>query len=652
MHSGLLSRIFLTLSFVALCGCKIEVVVPPGGSVATESGSLFCAAGNNCAVEVSDLEFDEIFTATADSGYLFAGWKRREKGLFGGSTDSSVRWFTSIAEGNEFLESLLDADLVFYLEPIFFPVQNAAAAELDWPSYAQKIDQLASVYGSVPTRINLEQHWFESLQISPRHFTGREDTFTTAENPQQGVGYGSYISLGDDRQLVFYSNWSPTEPAAGAALALEYDGGVPVRLDIDRIEGATHSWVLDNGDGTKSVVFMGVDEGNISPDHNADAPTYAFNVETRQWVSTGIQTATHHSIPFDYDRDGDEDVVAQSWGPPFNTNYVLENLGGSYKAVQLATWGPSYINGMAIAPYHPDASNRLGIVVTDTFPLPELGIAPEYNALIQLAPDLRRIESAGQLPLPYFEREEFSGIQQVIPDWEGSVGLSHEVAARMMDIDQDGAIDIILSSLIWSDEKPVMVLQLLMQRNGRYVDETDSRLFNWNLMGGGAHRLDYADVNGDGFIDILASDNGIMWEVLDAAGVEDYSIAANARVLVNDGTGHFAVVAEQQIHGDYGYMPSYVFFLDEAGELNWSSMDTNGGNDVRVVTRSLNMKLSTGPNGIDPAQYGAPGFNEFYYLLHNEDVAAMVKAGEYSSGLHHYLAVGRAQERQVKASAP
>ena len=61
------------------------------------------------------------------------------------------------------------------------------------------------------------------------------------------------------------------------------------------------------------------------------------------------------------------------------------------------------------------------------------------------------------------------------------------------------------------------------------------------------------------------------------------------------------------------------------------------------------MELSTGPNGIDPAKYGAPGFNEFYYLLHNEDVANAVSNGSYVSGLAHYLAYGRAEGRASNA---
>ena len=53
------------------------------------------------------------------------------------------------------------------------------------------------------------------------------------------------------------------------------------------------------------------------------------------------------------------------------------------------------------------------------------------------------------------------------------------------------------------------------------------------------------------------------------------------------------------------------------------------------------MLFPTGPNGTNPDTLGVPGFNEFYYLLHNEEARAAVKSGEFESGLEHYLARGQ-----------
>ncbi|MEP5765563.1 MAG: hypothetical protein ABJ308_13275 [Halieaceae bacterium] len=111
---------FLTLSLVVvLSACKIEVVVPEGGTVATESGSISCRAGDPCIVDASTTDFDETFTAQADEGYEFAGWKDRAAGFYGGSLEPSVRLFTSIFAGNEAAEAFLLNDITFYLEAQF-----------------------------------------------------------------------------------------------------------------------------------------------------------------------------------------------------------------------------------------------------------------------------------------------------------------------------------------------------------------------------------------------------------------------------------------------------------------------------------------------------------------------------------------------------
>ncbi len=642
----LLPRFSLAIALVSLYACKVEVVVPEGGSVRTESGSLVCLSGQTCQVEVSDLFFDENFTATPGPGYRFGAWKNRDRGFFGGKETATVRLYTSPLEGIDLLMSILESDQVFFLEPVFYPAVVAASGPGDWPAYNAELEKLAQVYGERPTTINLDEFWYESLQIPADMFSTRYDELQTSEQPEHGVGYGSFVALDGNRQLVFYSNWVPGSASAGSALALEYDNGVPVRLDVMRNEGATHSWVLDNGDGSSSVVFMGVDEGKL-PDRS-DAPIIEYDIAGRVFRELGIRSASHSSVPFDYDADGDEDVVAQSWGPPFDTNFVLQNNGGTFEAVQLAQWGDA-ISGMSLAPYHVDASLKLGLVVTDAVPDARFGVDLKRNFTAELSADLSAVENVALLPTAYFDRPAFTDVPQVIPDWDNDVGKSHDVSAKVLDVDYDGDDDVVISSMIWSDEFPYVVLQILINRDGQWVDETDTRLFNWSLPGGGAHRVDFRDVNGDGFVDILVSDHGVPWRMLDSAGV-DHDVGGGSRVLVNDGTGHFAVVAHAQILGGDGFLPSHVPFMDAAGELNWAVMDTVGSNQVRVITRSLNMRLSTGPNGIDPADFGAPGFNEFYYLLHNADVVQAVRDGDYDSGLQHYLALGRNQGRA--ASAP
>ncbi|KAA1193181.1 hypothetical protein F0M18_04885 [Pseudohalioglobus sediminis] len=108
----------LLLAAFALSGCKIEIVVPNGGNVVSASGAYGCAQGERCIVEVSDIFFDETFIAEPRAGYRFAGWKKRDRGLCGGRL-GDCELETSAFEGNPVLMMFLEADEVFYLEPVF-----------------------------------------------------------------------------------------------------------------------------------------------------------------------------------------------------------------------------------------------------------------------------------------------------------------------------------------------------------------------------------------------------------------------------------------------------------------------------------------------------------------------------------------------------
>jgi plastocyanin len=177
--------------------------------------------------------------------------------------------------------------------------------------------------------------------------------------------------------------------------------------------------------------------------------------------------------------------------------------------------------------------------------------------------------------------------------------------------------------------------------------------------------MHFYDFNGDGYTDIYAEDSGCNWYA--AAGEpsipDDY--LCNGRLAVNDGTGHFIVIIETNQLNQLDYIrenfPRWAPFpgfspllgMTANKELFWSRINhdydepaVSGGDvvyngKVDVVTVKLNKMLSTGPNGVDPALRGEPGYNEFYYLLNNESAMDSVKAGEYPNGLEHYIAVGK-----------
>jgi len=114
-----LNLILIALASVALTACKIEIDVPTSGSVTTTSNAINCAAGATCTVDVSDIFFDETFEADPEPGFIFAGWKQKDRGFCGGLA-APCHLFSSFAAGNAILTAILeDPNEIFYLEPSF-----------------------------------------------------------------------------------------------------------------------------------------------------------------------------------------------------------------------------------------------------------------------------------------------------------------------------------------------------------------------------------------------------------------------------------------------------------------------------------------------------------------------------------------------------
>lgn len=112
-----------------LAACKIEVIVPEGGAVKSESGTYECEAGKTCEVSVTDIFFDEVFVAHPDDGMEFTGWKKRDRGFCGGNTKPCALT-TEAFEGQDHLTRFLEDDEeVFYLEATFAEASGNAACE-------------------------------------------------------------------------------------------------------------------------------------------------------------------------------------------------------------------------------------------------------------------------------------------------------------------------------------------------------------------------------------------------------------------------------------------------------------------------------------------------------------------------------------------
>ncbi|MBT4521318.1 MAG: right-handed parallel beta-helix repeat-containing protein [Halieaceae bacterium] len=116
-------EISILILLSVLAGCKLQIVVPVGGTVTTASGTYTCLAGEVCEIDVVDLLFDETFIAEPDSGYEFLEWKKKAGGRGFCATESSrqspCRLYTSFFANWPNLFAFLATDDVFYLEPAF-----------------------------------------------------------------------------------------------------------------------------------------------------------------------------------------------------------------------------------------------------------------------------------------------------------------------------------------------------------------------------------------------------------------------------------------------------------------------------------------------------------------------------------------------------
>ena len=558
-----------------------------------------------------------------------------------------------------------------------------------WAEYELKLSEVAEYFDPLPIGLNLESKWFKSISIPKSTFVSsrrgnREQTFEADHLMTAGVGYGNHLLMDNGNILVFYSNWDNYDPDMGNTYAVEYENqrildrngsadpsewvetyefeivGIASRI----IGGATRSHVLRNQDGSVSILTPGVDEAYAC----GISDSYVFDLQERTWQELGIVIGAHSSMTFDYENDGDDDVIAMNWagcgpqgkGTENGQPLIIRNLGKDrFDTVLLSN---NFLSPGSIAAFYQD-SETIGVIGGDGCSDLGPGIlspAHQFCSYI-LYYDANEISGepkyAEELPVPYFDR----------PLWRDALASgriasfyesSHEPQIVVADLNGDGLRDIVFLSMIWSSSDPVGVPQLLINKGGYYEDETDSRLFGWLMAGSMSHEIELLDVNGDGFKDLLLSDHGNGFDKLDKPRNNFNSrkyldIGQNTQVLVNDGTGHFYTQIHTQLFS--GCRGSDTPALGPDGRMLFMCINApntaNPGYEAEIRTTQLTRPLSTGPFGLDPADFGVPGFNEFFYLRTYPEALRAVELGEYASGLEHYLAVGGFSNNRINARA-
>ena len=548
-----------------------------------------------------------------------------------------------------------------------------------WNETNSYIESLKSVYKN-PVGFNQEEIWFKTFTVPQSNFlTNVENTTINDENFRGNVGYDTWINI-DGASYHLNCNWVPSKPSEGGIKIIEFSDGSFSNFYYKEIEGCNHPLPIKNLDGTFQIVFPGHDEGKISVGQSPEAPSYVFNIDTKEFTDMEIILGSHGQGIFDYDLDGDEDIIttgAESFvndlsGQRLNCGAIgiLQNNGfNDFNLINLPmpddvsnpnpTLGPQPNQGcggaMGVDAYVKD--NILYVVYTDfhsnlNHSNKSWPIDLEKNALVKYDLSDLSILDVIQLPAPYVE-VNFEDLEYYEESWKGVNGKSHDTKAQFLDIDYDGDQDILISNQSYWIEKTSLP-QILVNNEGIYTDETATRLFNWNIRSGGLHQWNFSDINGDGYLDISTTDGcgGVNTNNFDLNIPRNYG--CEKKVAINDGTGHFIqIIGPMEIYqifenNEYKTGQLGAIFALDNSSLRWVYVTGQGcsdgcyadGNwDVFVVT--IDSSLSTGPNGIDPSLVGEPEYNEFFYLLHNPKAKAAVESGEYENGLEHYIAVGK-----------
>ncbi|HTS02541.1 MAG TPA: VCBS repeat-containing protein, partial [Thermoanaerobaculia bacterium] len=428
---------------------------------------------------------------------------------------------------------------------------------------------------------------------------------------------------GDGLQDIVFSEEGsdPTGPGGRIGVALNLGGGkyrdVSALIPEDQWDDRAGSIAVGDvyGDGRVEIVL---------PDSNDGANTALLRWngngfdEIRNWVPLSLWKdypsylkQQSSMVMSDFDQDGRQDLLVG--GQDHNPNFqILYGGPGGFTSGSLVTLpdGPfgHNLGGPITAPVFPTTAEVIPVLVAD------------FN-------------NDGRPDIFAIERQEILYQPGVYTD-TNDPGYAY--------IRANGGWVVTDSTF-----------QLLANAGSRRFTEVKSAPTWVNLGRREFTNLYAVDMNNDGFLDVVG-----LYQTDPYAGV---GTIWGTTLFLNDGTGAFQIVdgsevlaavtttpSNGQLWNLGAFVPTVVNRQRTEG-IVYESVGGCGGPGFCPAT-GLNLykvvadgSLGTGPNFVDPASLGVPGFNEFYYLRHYPDAAAAVQAGQYPSGLAHYLAAGKAK---------
>lgn len=408
-----------------------------------------------------------------------------------------------------------------------------------------------------------------------------------------------------------------------------------------------------NNDRLTDILFA--DAGSDAPPFPGSRIGVALNVgggkyrDVSSLIPASQQTTRSYAIAAgDIFGDGRVEIILPDQNHGTNTALLRWNGNGFDEIrnwIPQSIWsaGPSLLNfssAMSLADF--DRDGRLDLLVT----------GQQNNPNFQIVFGGAGGFTAGTLlVLP----DGPFGHTQGGPQPNGTLTTAEVSPVAVADFNNDGLPDIfsgIRNITLFADGSFVVgdmtYAVRLNQGSRRFIDATPSPYVNL----GRVQYQDFitVDMNNDGFLDVVGT-----YSTDPPPGT---SPQWGTSLFLNDGTGAFQIVDGAQFigatttppNGNRWGLGSFVPTVINPGRTEGIVYQTVGGcgapggcpavglNLYKVVA---NGALGTGPNFVDPATLGVPGFNEHFYLRRYPDAAAAVQSGRYASGLTHYLAVGK-----------
>jgi len=508
-------------------------------------------------------------------------------------------------------------------------------------------------YLDVPRFINGDFD-FTHLAIDETFFSLSSEVgeyYYTEGNPDYDgmIYYGRQGDLdGDGNNELVVSGWvADGTNTFGRIYTINFNqNGDFESYDWATIPGTAAPWVADfDDDGNDEILAIGFFDFPVKP-----AQSIFFDEDLSSPLEVGLPIDSHESTLVDYDGDGDLDVVAITYNEVNSLISLFKNENGTFEHKYLPATTSVIANGSSIEFGDIDGDGIGEFIVGDFNSDSGLAVLKVYE---DQPPDWVNYETI--LPVrPFFEHEMFNGIDsEFTSSWDAPEEMvvryrSHDLVLKLIDLDNDGDNDLINSTMVWSNTTPMGVVQILINDgSGNFTDETFTRLFNFPLTSNAGHDLEFIDFNNDGFTDIYIPDqssfNSSYHAENESLQIDLARISEGNLLLLNDGEGFFlnttfAVFGELT---DKFYPNKWYPIQSQDGTFSFVQLDHAwdshpDGEKTIFNMAKLDYTLYTGPDFVNPATLGAPGFNEFYVLRNNPDVQELVKDGEFDSALDWY----------------